>query len=760
MTLGAGGDAAQSGPADEPFNFQLASRPVRSPRIADMLEYVNSMTAGVCLERARAVTRSYQETEHLPQIVRRAKALERTLAEASLYVLPGSLLVGQQASKPNYAPLFPEFTVDFLEKELFDKDPYYPPERPADRFTVDEATLPELREILAWWHGHTHKERVYAALPDEAVLAQDSVGAVNIVNFLHGGDGHFAPPYNWLFKRGLRSLIDDCRTRRAALDLTMIEGMESARFYDAVVITLEGVITWAHRYADHLDMLAAGEADAVRAAELRTLAGICRQVPEHPARTFHEALQFMTFTQFAIQIEDNAQGICPGRFDQAMRDWYDHDIATGVLTRAQALELLENFFVMLSVVERIRSWEDTDFFRGKPIFQNMTIGGIDPETGNDATNEVTYLVLDAIENTRTVQPSHYVRWHAAAPERFKMRVAEVVRLGTGFPAISNDALYIPAMLNRGYHYKDAANYCIVGCAEPGVAGMRAGRTGAAWLCIAKVLDMTLNNGFDTRTGVTLHSNPSGKNLATFESYEALWEAFADQARYYIRMAVLMDNITDRLWEEYIEEPFSSVLSCPETTIERGRSLKRGGAKYDFSGNETIGLANVANSLFAVKRLVFDEKIVTGAQLLRALRSDYSDMTTDPTGPEIEQMCLGVPKYGNDIDAVDFIARDVLALVCEEFPKHTNTRHGRGPIGGVFQASTTTVSSNTPFGRITGPLPDGRKRGTPLSDGQSPMRGTDTRGPTAAVRSVGKLRNVLLSEGSLYNLKLLPQDLKD
>ena len=746
--------------AEEPFHFQLASRPVRSSRIDGLLEYTQQVHAGICLERARAVTRSYQETEPLPQIVRRARALERILRESSLYVLPGSLLVGQQASKPNYSPLFPEFTVDFLERELFQGDPYYPPERPADRFEVDEASLPELQEVLAWWHGRTHKERVYAALPPDAVLAQDSVGAVNIVNFLHGGDGHFAPPYRWLFKRGLGALITDCERRRAALDVATNEGIESARFYDAAIITMRAVIDWANRYADLLDAMAAEETSGERRAELFAMAGICRQVPEHPARTFHESLQFMMFMQFAIQLEDNAQGICPGRFDQEMRDWYDADIASGTLDRDQALELLENSFVMLSVVERIRSWEDTDFFRGKPIFQNMTIGGIDPETGEDATNEVTYLVLDAIENTRTVQPSHYVRWHAAAPERFKMRVAEVVRLGTGFPAISNDALYIPAMLNRGYEYKDAANYCIVGCAEPGVPGMRAGRTGAAWLCIAKVIDMALNNGYDTRTSVTLHPNPSDRGLDKFETYEELWEAFADQARWYIGMAVLMDNITDKLWEEYIEEPFSSILSCPETTIERGRSLKRGGAKYDFSGNETIGLANVANSLYSVKRLVFDDRVLTGAQLLHALRTDYSDMTTDPTGPEIEQMCLGVPKYGNDIDAVDFIARDVLALVCQEFPKHTNTRHGRGPIGGVFQASTTTVSSNTPFGRITGTLPDGRKRGTPLSDGQSPMRGTDTRGPTAAVRSVGKLRNVLLSEGSLYNLKLLPQDLKD
>lgn len=537
------------------------------------------------------------------------------------------------------------------------------------------------------------------------------------------------------------------------------EALERKRFYEAVIICCKAVVKWAHRYADLAERMAAEEADAGRRTELLKLAEVCWWVPEHPARDFYEALQFMTFVQVSLQIEDNAQGICPGRFDQVMWPYYQKDVAAGRLTREKALELAQNFFIVLSTIDRIRSWDDTDYFRGKPVFQNLTIGGIIPETGEDATNEVTYVVLEAIANTRTLQPSHYARWHKNAPEEYKMKVAEVIRLGTGFPALANDELYLAAMLNRGYEYKDAANYCIVGCAEPGVPGLRGGRTGAAWYCLAKVFEMALYNGWDPRSGAVLHPNPSGKDLSTFSSFAEVWEAFAAQARFYVKMAVLMDNVTDKLWEEYIEEPLASTFGCAPTTLERGRSIKRGGAKYDFSGNETIGLANVANSLYAIKKLVFEERRLTGEQLKHALLTNFEDLSTDPTGPEIQQMCLSLPKYGNDVDEADFLARDVLALICEEFPKYRNTRHGRGPLGGVFQVSTTTVSSNTPFGRITGALPDGRKRGTPLADGQSPMRGTDTKGPTTAVRSVAKMRNVLLSEGSLYNLKLLPQDLK-
>ena len=224
----------------------------------------------------------------------------------------------------------------------------------------------------------------------------------------------------------------------------------------------------------------------------------------------------------------------------------------------------------------------------------------------------------------------------------------------------------------------------------------------------EMLEMALHNGHDPKSDVTLHPNSSNKDLSGFESYAQVWHAFVEQARYYLKLVVIMDNAIDKTYEEFIDEPFSGVMACPATTLERGLSLKRGGAKYDFTGNQTIGLANVANSLFAIKRLVFEDKLLTGAQLLHAIKTDFSDLSTDPTGPEIQQMCLSLPKYGNDVDEVDFIARDALMLVCEELPKYKNTRYGRGPLGGVFQASTTTVSSNTPFGQAIGALPDGRK----------------------------------------------------
>ncbi|QQO09089.1 pyruvate formate lyase family protein [Breznakiella homolactica] len=745
---------------NEPLHFQYAIKAKRTDRIQNLYDYVSSQKAGIDIERARYFTESYKKTEKYPQIIRRAMAFANALDKMTLYILPGSLLMGGHACKPNYSPLAPDFSTDFIKQEIIGGQPYFLPDRPADKFNVDPAIIPELKEIAEYWSGKTHQDHVYAHLPEEVLIAQDKIGVINDLNYVQGGDGHFAPPYKWHIEHGLRDVINQAKDGLEKADPTSSDGMDQRAFYKAVIISCEAVIKWAHRYADLAEETAAKESDPKRKAELLKMASIARKVPEFPAETYHEALQLITFLQLAVQVEDNAQATCPGRFDQVMIDIYRHDIDAKIETYETALELMENFFIMLSQVERVRSWTDTQFFRGKPIFQNLTIGGIDPKTGEDAANEVSMLILDAIQNTRTIQPSHYARWNDKSSPEYKKKVVETIRLGTGFPAVANDKMYMEAMMNRGYSQEDAANYCIIGCAEPGPPGLRGGRTGAAWYSLAKCMEMALYGGTDPNTDICLLKNSNGKDLRTFTSYDELWDSFVEQAKYYLRLHVIIDQAIDKEYEEYIDEPFSAILACPETTLPRGKSIKKGGAKYDFTGNQTIGLAVVANSLYAIRKLIFEDKMITGEQLQHALRTDFTDMTTDPTGPMIQQMCLSVPKYGNDIDEVDFIARDALRMVCDEFPKYKNTRYGRGPIGCHFQASTTTVSSNTPFGKSIGATPDGRKAETPLSDGQSPFRGTDVLGPTAAVSSVSKLELKYLSEGSLYNLKLSPADLRD
>ncbi len=738
-------------------SFQYEIKPVLSLRIARLREHILASKPGVCIERARFLTESYKSTASLPGILRRAKATENVMDKMTIFLMPGSRFAGNHASKPRWAPLFVEFDVEWIEREFIHHDPFPPSERPADRFVIEPSVLPELSQIIDFWKGKTHTERLRAILPEAAKKTHFDIKAVDIGAYFQGGDGHYSPHHKWLFEHGVQAIIDQCDEQLASLDWTQPDAYDKMIFYQASIIDCRAVIRFAERYARLARTLAQETKDQGETAELLEIANICERVPRYSARTFREALQFMLFVHTCVQIEDNGAGISIGRYDQILWDLYQRGIQNGSLTREEALELTENFFLQIYSINKVRSWSDTDYFRGCPMFQNLTIGGQDPVTKSDCTNELGFIVLDAIQQVRIPQPSLTVRLHRRTPTNFKIRVAEAIRLGTGMPSVFNDEVIIPALVNRGYELDDAYDYCIIGCVEPGTSGLLGGRTGGAWLNLAKILELSFNNGYDPRTGARLCSNQGGKSLETFMSFEEAKHAYLNQLDYYLQMEAILENTIDKCWEEAIEEPLAAVFGCPTTTIPRGKPLKKGGAKYDFTGQQTIGTANVANSLYAVKQLVFDEKRITGRQLLHALLTNFQDEETEPRGSEIQAMCLAVSKYGNDIEEVDFLARDLLAYVATRLTQFRNTRWGRGPIGCTLHCSTSTVSSNTPFGRVVGATPDGRLAGLPVADGQSPMRGTDTRGPTATLSSVSRLNNILLSCGSLFNQKFTPED---
>ncbi|WP_343250686.1 pyruvate formate lyase family protein [Diplocloster hominis] len=740
-------------------SYQISTEPVRTERIDRLHRYITSSKYGICVERGRLLTEYYRTHMDQVPIKRRANAMDHVLQNMSIYILPGSLFAGNQASHPRWAPLFPEFDMEWMESEMLHGDPYFPDKRPEDRYILREEDKPVIQEICGFWRGQTVTDMLRTRLPKEALATHFQIKAADIGAYFQGGDGHFAPDHPWLIQNGLQTIIDQCQEGLSRIDYKNDpECVKKKDFYEAAVISANAVIQFAARYADLAEKMAAEETDEGRKQELLEMAGICRHVPKYPARNFREALQFIIFTHICIQIEDNGAGISFGRFDQFMQPYYEAGIADGTLTKDLAVELTENFFLQIYTCNKVRSWVDTDFFRGVPMFQNLTIGGVDPETMADATNDMSYIALNATYNTRVPQPSLTVRFHKKTPMEFKMRVAEVVRLGTGLPSIFNDEVYTRALMNRGYEMKDAYNYCIIGCIEPGAPGLLGGRTGGAWLNCTKALEMALYNGLDPRTGICLHENANGRTLATFESYQEAEDAFTDQMKYYIKMEAILENTIDQVWEEKLEEPMAAIFACPTTTIPRGKPIKQGGAKYDLTGQQTIGTANVANSLYVIRKLIFEDKVITGAQLQHALETNWQDETTVPTGPQIKAMCLAVPKYGNDVDEVDFIARDLMAMIAKELSSYKNTRYGRGPIGGTLHCSTSTVSSNTPFGHVCGATPDGRDAYMPVADGQSPMRGTDVSGPTAAIASVAKLHNELFSCGSLYNLKFSPEEL--
>ena len=382
-------------------SYQVSTQPVRTARIDGLYRYITASKYGICIERGKLITDYYREHTDEVNIIRRAKAIDYVLEHMSIYLMPGSLFAGNQASRPRWAPLFPEYEVEWVEKEMIHGDPYFPDQRPADRYILREEDKPVIQEICDWWKGKTITDILRTRLPKEALATHYDLKAADIGTYFQGGDGHFAPDHPWLIQHGVQEIIDECQEGLKKIDYKNDPDCIKKRdFYEAALISANAIIKFAERYAKLAEEQAAAETDETRKAELLEIADMCRWVPRNPARNFKEALQFVILTHICIQIEDNGAGISFGRLDQFMQPYYEKGIADGTLTRDLALEMVENFFLQIYTCNKVRSWTDTDFFRGVPMFQNLTIGGVDPETMADATNEMSYICLDATFNTR------------------------------------------------------------------------------------------------------------------------------------------------------------------------------------------------------------------------------------------------------------------------------------------------------------------------------------------------------------------------
>lgn len=697
----------------------------------------------ICPERALIVTKAYQEFSNQPMGILRAKALEKILSEMSIYILPGELLVGNHSSKLRAAPVFPEFDVNFLEKELSEFN-----QRSGDPFDIDEESKKKLAEIIPFWKGRTIKDFNHAMWTEENKLAgQNYVNVIDNEWNLENSDGHIAVDYPKLINSGLGSVISTAEAKLSLLDIANPEDLKKKYFYESVIISAKAVINFAHRFAELAKIEALNESDSIRKMELEKIAEICQRVPEFPARNYYEALQSIWFVQLAIQIDANGHSVSIGRFDQFMYPFYKRDISTKTFTEDQIYELTQMFWIKLSSLTKLRCWSQTRLNAGYPMFQNLTIGGQKPN-GEDACNELTFLCLDVTESLRLFQPTFTARVHKRSPRQYLRRCAELIKQGLGMPSLFNDEVIIPAMINRGVSLEDARNYCMVGCVEPSVQGKWGGRYGACLFNLTKCLELALYNGKDPRTGIQLC--PGNGDLSTFTSYQELFDAYEKQVKYFVRQHVIRDNIQDMVWEKYLPIPLISCLVSD--CMERGKEIKEGGAVYDYTGGQTGGIANVANSLAAIKKLVFEEKTITGNELKKYLENNFEGIE----GEKVRQMLINkAPKYGNDDEYVDSIAREAFSILLKEVSKYRNTRYGRGPIGGSFHHSTASVAANVPWGLVTGATPDGRKAYSPLADTESPTHFTDLNSPTAVVLSASRLEHILESGGAILNLKFSP-----
>ena len=657
----------------------------------------------------------------------------------SIYIDPEALLVGNQASADRAAPIFPEYAMDWVINELDQFD-----QRDGDRFTITEENKQVLRDIYPYWKGRTLQDKGYAAFPQRARLFYD-LGIIKTEGNITSGDAHIAVDYGRVLREGLKGYRARTLEAQEKLDLTDFQDLKKSYFYQAILIVLDAVEAYALRFAE-LAQAQAASATPERAKELLEIARICRKVPMEPAETFHEALQSVWFLHVILQIESNGHSLSYGRLDQYCFPYYERSRQAG-MTEEQACELLENLWLRTYSVNKIRSWSHTRFSAGSPLYQNVTIGGQTPD-GKDAVNPLSYLILKTVARCHLPQPNLTVRYHKGLSDDFMAACIQVIRCGFGMPAFNNDEIIIPSFLALGVKKEDAYNYSAIGCVEVAVPGKWGYRcTGMSFVNFPKTLMIALNDGVDVDSGKEIY--PGCGHFLQMESFDQVMHAWDTFIREFCRQAVILDSAADMVLEQEVPDVLCSALT--EDCIGRGKHLKEGGAIYDFISDLQVGIANLGDSLAAIKKCVYEDQSMTREELWKALMEDFAG----PEGERIRKLLLAAPKYGNDNDYVDSLTVQGYNSYIDEIAKYHNTRYGRGPIGGRYYAGTSSISANVPQGAGTCATPDGRHKGDPLAEGCSPTHAADVNGPTSVFQSVAKLPTDKITGGVLLNQKVAP-----
>ena len=712
-------------------------------RMKEFREEVLDEKPYIDAQRAILATLAYKENLNQPRVMVRAKMLEKVLDNMSIYIEDKSLLAGNQATKNRNAPIFPEYTMEFVMNELdqFEK-------RDGDIFYITEKTKEQLREIAPFWQNNNLRARGEALLPEEVRVFMET-GVFGMEGKLNAGDAHLAVNYERILKDGLRGYEKRVKEYKATLDLTNPDNVDKYCFYNAVLIVLKAVRNFANRYSVLAKDLAEKEMNQKRKIELLEISRICSKVPYEPAETFQEAVQSVWFIQLILQIESNGHSLSYGRFDQYMYPYYDRDIKNGTIKESEALELLTCLWIKTLTINKVRSQAHTLSSAGSPMYQNVTIAGQTTDK-KDAVNDLSFLVLKSVAQTRLTQPNLTVRYHKNINKHFLDECIEVMRLGFGMPALNNDEIIIPSFMDWQVKEEDAYNYSAIGCVETAVPGKWGYRcTGMSYINFPRMLLCTMNNGVDLTSNKRF---TKGYGYFTeMESYEELLKAWDKTIREITRYSVIVENVIDKASERDVPDILCSALT--DDCIARGKTIKEGGAVYDFISGLQVGIANMADCLAAIKKLVYEEKKITRQELWGAILDDFSS----PKNKKIQEMLIReAPKYGNDDDYVDQLIVEAYDSYIEEIEKYPNTRYNRGPIGGIRYAGTSSISANVGQGMSTMATPDGRNAFEPLAEGCSPAHNSDKNGPTAVFKSVSKLRTNKITGGVLLNQKMTPQ----
>ena len=763
------------------YNYDSTEIP-KSDRIPKLVENLYAKMPEIESARAILITESYRQTENEPMVIRRAKAFAHILENIPIVIRDLELIVGSTTIAPRGCQTYPEFSYEWLEAEFDTVET-----RSADPFYISEKTKQELKEANAYWKGKTTSELATSYMEPETLLAMEH----NIFtpgNYFYNGVGHVTVKYGEVLAIGFSGIKAKAQAELDKLCLADGDYQKKSRFLEAVMISCDAAIEYARRYA-RLALKEAEECtDPVRKRELLQIAQNCANVPEKGATGFYEACQSFWFVQQLLQIESSGHSISPGRFDQYMYPYYQKDMESGKITREFAQELMDCIWVKLNDLNKCRDAASAEGFAGYSLFQNLIAGGQNEE-GIDVTNDLSFMSIQASMHVFLPQPSLSVRVWNGTPHEFLIRAAELTRTGIGLPAYYNDEVIIPSLMSRGLTLQDARDYNIIGCVEPQKSGKTEGWHDAAFFNMCRPLELVFSNGMDK--GVRI--GPATGNVEEMTTFEQFYDAYKKQMDYAIQLLVNADNAIDMAHAERCPLPFLS--SMVDDCMKVGKTVQEGGAVYNFTGPQGFGVANMADSLYSVKTLVYDEKKITMGELKEALATNYgkglgaedvaamtakianelkeagktigekevaailNTVVAASEAPEVKangerilKLIEEVPKFGNDIPEVDAFARDVAYTYTEPLQNYKNPR------GGSFQAGLYPVSANVPLGAQTGATPDGRLAYQPVADGVSPSAGKDVNGPTAAANSVSRLDHYIASNGTLFNQKFHPSAL--
>ncbi|MGF2160254.1 choline trimethylamine-lyase [Enterococcus avium] len=695
------------------------------------LEQVPSITT----YRARAITKIAKENPGMPKIVLRAKCFRYCCETAPLVIQDHELIVGAPNGKPRAGAFSPDIAWRWMEDEIDTIG-----SRPQDPFYISDEDKKIMREeLFPFWKGKSvdeycedqYREAGVWELSGESFVSDCSYHALN-----GGGDSN--PGYDViLMKKGMIDIQNEAKAHLEELDYENPEDIEKIYFYKSIIDTTEGVMIYARRMADYAAELAAKETNPKRKAELLKISEVNRKVPAHKPDTFWEAIQAVWTIESLLVVEENQTGMSIGRVDQYMYPYFKADLEEGRMNEFQAFELAGCMLIKMSEMMWITSEGGSKFFAGYQPFVNMCVGGVTRQ-GRDATNELTYLLMDAVRHVKVYQPSLACRIHNHSPREYLKKIVDVVRAGMGFPACHFDDTHIKMMLAKGVSIEDARDYCLMGCVEPQKSGRLYQWTSTAYTQWPICIELVLNHGVPLWYGKQVC--PDMGDLSRFKTYEEFEAAVKEEIKYITKWTDVATVISQRVHRDLAPKPLMSIMY--EGCMENGKDVSSGGAMYNFGpGVVWSGLATYADSMAAIKKLVFDEKKYTLQELNEGLKDDFANndrMRTD---------CLNAPKYGNDDDYADLIAADLINFTEAEHRKYKT-------LYSVLSHGTLSISNNTPFGQMTGASANGRKAWTPLSDGISPTQGADFKGPTAIIKSISKMSNDSMNIGMVHNFKIM------